>query len=140
MLAIQMIPKGGSIAEAIDTNAFFAALSTQILNNPDRIIRVNEKQYDYSTLIINGLLSAGMKNNAIYVDSVFGDNTTAEKNNLEKKYKTILAAETAAIAGETIVVFPGNYVEGFLRSEEHTSELQSHSEISYAVFCLKKKK
>src|ERR1051326_9634203 len=26
-----------------------------------------------------------------------------------------------------------------LRSEEHTSELQSHSFISYAVFCLKKK-
>ena len=24
------------------------------------------------------------------------------------------------------------------RSEEHTSELQSHSDISYAVFCLKK--
>src|SRR5210317_1872743 len=27
----------------------------------------------------------------------------------------------------------------WFRSEEHTSELQSHSEISYAVFCLKKK-
>ena len=26
------------------------------------------------------------------------------------------------------------------RSEEHTSELQSHSFISYAVFCSKKKK
>ena len=26
------------------------------------------------------------------------------------------------------------------RSEEHTSELQSHAPISYAVFCLKKKK
>ena len=26
-----------------------------------------------------------------------------------------------------------------LRSEEHTSELQSHSFTSYAVFCLKKK-
>ena len=26
------------------------------------------------------------------------------------------------------------------RSEEHTSELQSHVRISYAVFCLKKKK
>src|SRR5881296_2904826 len=26
-----------------------------------------------------------------------------------------------------------------MRSEEHTSELQSHSNISYAVFCLKKK-
>src|SRR5210317_1579500 len=29
---------------------------------------------------------------------------------------------------------------GRQRSEEHTSELQPHSEISYAVFCLKKKK
>ena len=29
---------------------------------------------------------------------------------------------------------------GAIRSEEHTSELQSHSFISYAVFCLKKKK
>src|SRR3546814_1226960 len=30
--------------------------------------------------------------------------------------------------------------EGVLRSEEHTSELQSLMRISYAVFCLKKKK
>src|ERR1051326_9328593 len=30
--------------------------------------------------------------------------------------------------------------EANLRSEEHTSELQSHSFISYAVFCLKKNK
>src|SRR5213595_1532839 len=30
-------------------------------------------------------------------------------------------------------------VDGRLRSEEHTSELQSPSVISYAVFCLKKK-
>src|ERR1051326_4986422 len=29
-------------------------------------------------------------------------------------------------------------VAAFMRSEEHTSELQSHSFISYAVFCLKK--
>ena len=28
----------------------------------------------------------------------------------------------------------------YCRSEEHTSELQSHVRISYAVFCLKKKK
>src|SRR3546814_3232359 len=31
-------------------------------------------------------------------------------------------------------------VPGFARSEEHTSELQSLMRISYAVFCLKKKK
>src|SRR3546814_6427819 len=30
--------------------------------------------------------------------------------------------------------------KGFTRSEEHTSELQSLMRISYAVFCLKKKK
>src|SRR3546814_3590955 len=30
--------------------------------------------------------------------------------------------------------------QGFARSEEHTSELQSLMRISYAVFCLKKKK
>src|SRR3546814_2069895 len=36
----------------------------------------------------------------------------------------------------------GNEAEGgsILRSEEHTSELQSLMRISYAVFCLKKKK
>src|SRR3546814_7151929 len=30
-------------------------------------------------------------------------------------------------------------IVGFVRSEEHTSELQSLMRISYAVFCLKKK-
>src|SRR3546814_5597469 len=30
-------------------------------------------------------------------------------------------------------------LDGFFRSEEHTSELQSLMRISYAVFCLKKK-
>src|SRR3546814_2987151 len=35
------------------------------------------------------------------------------------------------------VVFPG---KAEARSEEHTSELQSLMRISYAVFCLKKKK
>src|SRR3546814_2933578 len=34
----------------------------------------------------------------------------------------------------------GNKGTGRLRSEEHTSELQSLMRISYAVFCLKKKK
>src|SRR3546814_1554649 len=32
-----------------------------------------------------------------------------------------------------------NAGRGFMRSEEHTSELQSLMRISYAVFCLKKK-
>src|SRR3546814_10603040 len=41
-----------------------------------------------------------------------------------------------------IFVFRGTplLVQIYLRSEEHTSELQSLMRISYAVFCLKKKK
>src|SRR3546814_6871240 len=35
---------------------------------------------------------------------------------------------------------PSLYCDGPGRSEEHTSELQSLMRISYAVFCLKKKK
>src|ERR1044071_4310149 len=40
----------------------------------------------------------------------------------------------------TMVSLPGSTPEKFefTRSEEHTSELQSRVDISYAVFCLKK--
>ena len=60
-----------------------------------------------------------------------------------------LAALLAACAGEeaeraAAPPEPRSAVEGLpapeTRSEEHTSELQSHAPISYAVFCLKKKK
>src|SRR3546814_3763275 len=46
---------------------------------------------------------------------------------LQKAAGTLLA-DPAALDGETII-----------RSEEHTSELQSLMRTSYAVFCLKKK-
>src|SRR3546814_10196867 len=44
-----------------------------------------------------------------------------------------VAQDTASPAGTTVANPPS-------RSEEHTSELQSLMRISYAVFCLKKKK
>src|SRR3546814_1859993 len=40
---------------------------------------------------------------------------------------------------EALVELGGNVVDAALRSEEHTSELQSPMRISYGVFCLKKK-
>src|SRR3546814_3679884 len=51
--------------------------------------------------------------------------------------RTLLAVTAAAIAA-----FSGFAPQllGATRSEEHTSELQSLMRISYAVFCLKKKK
>src|SRR3546814_9549371 len=45
----------------------------------------------------------------------------------------------ADLAGQVVVDAPGETGAGN-RSEEHTSELQSLMRISYAVFCLKKKK
>src|SRR3546814_2337527 len=47
------------------------------------------------------------------------------------RYRSTAAAQTAARSSRTGA--------GAVRSEEHTSELQSLMRISYAVFCLKKK-
>src|SRR3546814_10242056 len=58
----------------------------------------------------------------------------------------VIAYFAALKAGATVVNFNPLYAERELakqiedRSEEHTSELQSLMRISYAVFCLKKKK
>src|SRR3546814_10049058 len=62
----------------------------------------------------------------------------------------VIAAGLRAIVGDLLdlfvdalaLAFPAGsaFAGGFVRSEEHTSELQSLMRISYAVFCLKKKK
>src|SRR3546814_6854719 len=49
-------------------------------------------------------------------------------------------AEDAFGGADQIVLLVGRAIVGGDRSEEHTSELQSLMRISYAVFCLKKKK
>ena len=71
-------------------------------------------------------------------------------------YQKALKAGVKPILGSEVYVAPGSRFEKNApngtkeyayhlvllaenRSEEHTSELQSHSFISYAVFCLKKK-
>src|SRR3546814_9031706 len=43
------------------------------------------------------------------------------------------------VGAQYIVIMRIRHQEGIMRSEEHTSELQSLMRISYAVFCLKKK-
>src|SRR3546814_4879890 len=52
-------------------------------------------------------------------------------------FTKIKAIMLFAAAGNTNNVILGNVTNGFVRSEEHTSELQSLTRISYAVFCLK---
>src|SRR3546814_15396888 len=50
------------------------------------------------------------------------------------------AAQGGDWGGLTTTISATNMRASFTRSEEHTSELQSLMRISYAVFCLKKKK
>src|SRR3546814_10368299 len=51
-----------------------------------------------------------------------------------------LVAVTALVAVAVAFWMTREKAKGDVRSEEHTSELQSLMRISYAVFCLKKKK
>ena len=71
---------------------------------------------------------------------------TRYKNCVEMVYSLVWERDKEALRREKNVdgIFPLLTTDASLsakeRSEEHTSELQSHSFISYAVFCLKKKK
>src|SRR3546814_4864765 len=58
----------------------------------------------------------------------------------DDRITSITAGRAKAPAGAEIVDLGDKTVLPGLRSEEHTSELQSIMRISYAVFCLKKKK
>src|SRR3546814_10891911 len=70
-------------------------------------------------------------------------------NRIPFKGRTRVLFDDAANAGAVVVADPENLpfdsqsidllVLPHVRSEEHTSELQSLMRISYAVFCLKKK-
>src|SRR3546814_5295790 len=57
----------------------------------------------------------------------------------EDVVRTAVALDEVAAGRGLQAVLPGEGI-GVHRSEEHTSELQSLMRISYAVFCLKKKK
>src|SRR3546814_6647886 len=57
--------------------------------------------------------------------------------------RTIITSVVAFLSALALYLYGGGSLEGMalsqMRSEEHTSELQSLMRISYAVFCLKKK-
>src|SRR3546814_8597250 len=54
----------------------------------------------------------------------------------ERRSTSVFASILNTAKGKSRNMIPANRI----RSEEHTSELQSLMRISYAVFCLKKKK
>src|SRR3546814_2872230 len=84
---------------------------------------------------------------AIEAASLSELNSNAAPKRSQKKFFTPPAMPerpSASLAGEpTSIATPRGVTARFhtaKRSEEHTSELQSLMRISYAVFCLKKKK
>src|ERR1051326_9292809 len=55
-------------------------------------------------------------------------------------YTTLFRSTCFTICCSTPTIGLPSTISGSHRSEEHTSEIPSHSFISYAVFCFKKKK
>src|SRR3546814_4602856 len=57
-------------------------------------------------------------------------------------FRSVLPISVCGLSVSTLATLSGTVAAGcwLQRSEEHTSELQSLMRISYAVFCLKKKK
>src|SRR3546814_4100309 len=56
-----------------------------------------------------------------------------------RRHRVIIAGAEVAIGAIPLPFAPHDHRQLGVRSEEHTSELQSLMRISYAVFCLKKK-
>src|SRR3546814_2404969 len=79
---------------------------------------------------------------ALLATSMFSLPTTAHAQAMSAEEAAALRAELATLRAkvETLEARIDQASPPPARSEEHTSELQSLMRISYAVFCLKKKK
>src|SRR3546814_2404086 len=77
---------------------------------------------------------------AFFLDDLYQQDLAAANDVLDFVATAQRHAFAAQIIGSSIAIPAFATRCGLLRSEEHTSELQSLMRISYAVFCLKKKK
>src|SRR3546814_9302980 len=81
------------------------------------------------------------KNIAVFGNDEARADSTRNRTLLLLAGRRSIALTRAGCAGrhEIRAEEPAEHIVGIVRSEEHTSELQSLMRISYAVFCLKKK-
>src|SRR3546814_9839523 len=110
-----------------------------MIRRPPRSTRT-DTLFPYTTLFRSQLLGR--------IEDLFGElgaRADADEVDVGDLFLQLLAGQRAlevldvGVAGRLEGV-DGVLVHAFERSEEHTSELQSLMRISYAVFCLKKKK
>src|SRR3546814_3793487 len=102
-----------------------------MLRRPPRATRT-DTLFPYTTLVRSVVRCLAHGVEADYVDALVLDAPRALAEALHPQIAQV----------EVPVVLAGDeqLLDRYLRSEEHTSELQSLMRISYAVFCLKKKK
>src|SRR3546814_3102495 len=103
-----------------------------MIRRPPRSTRT-DTLFPYTTLFRSGIVQRG--------DRVARSHQGAEADLAQAEFAVKRRADHAvgkSCAFGAEAGFGG--LEGLGRSEEHTSELQSLMRISYAVFCLKKKK
>src|SRR3546814_3682907 len=109
-----------------------------MIRRPPRSTRT-DTLFPYTTLFRSR--GAGSESEAEDDDTAFVPEPEISAEDAEKLKEEKEAAEKA-LKEElgAIEIKSGDYQVQVHRSEEHTSELQSLMRISYAVFCLKKKK
>src|SRR3546814_3338604 len=74
--------------------------------------------------------------------TLFRSKLSYKKRAIRIRLMNLKFSQAFESSGIKVITRQGDYLTAklILRSEEHTSELQSLMRISYAVFCLKKKK
>src|ERR1051326_9457173 len=77
----------------------------------------------------------GLEYKVIPVNIGAGDQFKPEFLKITPNHRIPAIVDPDGPGGKPLTLFESAAI---MRSEEHTSELQSHSFISYAVFCLKK--
>src|SRR3546814_3151051 len=95
--------------------------------------------FPYTTLFRSGLRwgALDLDEGLVRIDGKGGKTRIVPVGRFARE--ALLAWRAQSAANAEAPVFPGRGGAP-IRSEEHTSELQSLMRISYAVFCLKKKK
>ena len=111
-----------------DTQALLADLSARL--GPDRVIVDPAQLITYE---VDGSFDRGRPDGVVFPRSV--DEVVQVVRWAARHHVPLIARGSGTgLAGGAVPEHGG-----VVRSEEHTSELQSPSTISYAVFCLKKK-
>src|SRR3546814_7994227 len=72
-------------------------------------------------------------------DTLCPDTTLFQSTDSTGRHRALAPSASRPAATPAIASSPRHGAQWQVRSEEHTSELQSLMRISYAVFCLKKK-